>query len=229
MIDFDKPIDIINHSVKINDIGILQFMYPNFIILDKPVLFSDKPIIYTGNSKYINNIKALGVDYISVTELAEIDMTQRDVFLNIVFSHHNRKVPKYLQAFYKDLDDSLFRELCEQFWITGKWPLKEYDNTGAFLEFLDSFKTDTLTITKTYLQLLNKVGAEYIEMSMLTFLNRVVINGANVSKWYRKVINNFKLSKGKSIEPAITNYANTEVYNSELRVLNLILDLNKRY
>ena len=67
MIDFDKPIDIINHSVKINDIGILQFMYPDFIILDKPVLFSDKPIIYTGNSKYINNIKALGVNYISVT------------------------------------------------------------------------------------------------------------------------------------------------------------------
>ena len=66
-------------------------------------------------------------------------------------------------------------------------------------------------------------------MSMLTFLNRVVIDGANVSKWYRKVINNFKLSKGKSIEPAITNYASTEVYNSELRVLNLILDLNKRY
>ena len=41
-----------------------------------------------------------------------------------------------------------FKELVEQFWITGKWPLKEYDNTGAFLEFLDSFKTDTLTITK---------------------------------------------------------------------------------
>ena len=39
-------IDIVNHSVKIDDIGLLQFMYPDYIILDKPILFIDKPIIF---------------------------------------------------------------------------------------------------------------------------------------------------------------------------------------
>ena len=53
----DNKISIVNHSVKITDMGLLQFLYPEFIILDKPVLYSDKPIIFTGETKYINQIK----------------------------------------------------------------------------------------------------------------------------------------------------------------------------
>ena len=79
-------IDIVNHSVKIDDIGLLQFMYPDYIILDKPILFIDKPIIFKGETKYINQIKSLGVDYIIITELAEIDLTRREVLLEVVFA-----------------------------------------------------------------------------------------------------------------------------------------------
>ena len=57
-------IDIVNHSVGVDDIGLLQFMYPNYIVLDKPVLFTDKPVIFTGETKYVNQIKDLGVNYI---------------------------------------------------------------------------------------------------------------------------------------------------------------------
>lgn len=220
---------IINHSVKVEDIGLLQFMYPNFIVLNKPVLFTDKPIIFTGDNKYLNQIRDLGVDYILVSELAEFDLTNRLTLLEIIFAKYKRKVPKYLLEFYNDLDEYEFKELVEQFWITGKWNLKEYDNTGAFLEFLISFKTDTVNITKTYLKLLNKVGAEYIEMSLLTFLNRVVTPSNKLSKWYQKVIDEYKLSKKDLIKPALYNYIESPIYNTELRIFNLILDLNKRY
>lgn len=222
-------INIVNHSVICNDLNLLQFFYPNFIIVSEPILFSDKPIIYTGDTKYFNQIKSLGVDYISVTTLGEYDLTKREILLDMIFSKYNRPIPKYLQAFYKDLDDNTFIDLCKQMWISGKWNLKEYDNTGVFLEFLKSFKTDTYNITKTYLQLLDKVGAEYIEMSLLTFLNRVVDNSVQVSKWYKKVIDDYKNSKYDLIKPAIYNYCESSIYRTNLRLLNLILDLNRKY
>lgn len=222
-------INIVNHSVRINDLGLLQFMYPNYIIANKPLLCSDKPIIFTGETKYINQIKNLGINYIFVSYLGEIDMTSRDVLLDIAFSKYNKKVPKYIQEFKNDLDDNLFMELIKYLWVTGKWSLKEYDNTGAFIEFLKSFKTDTYNISKTYLSLLDKTSAEYIETSLLTFLQKVVTPGAKTSKWYKQIIDEYRNSKKDLIEPALNTYIDTKVSNSELRIFNLILNLNKRY
>ena len=220
---------IINHSVKIKDLGLLQFMYPDFIILNKPVLFASRPIIFTGDSKYVNRIKELNVPYILISELAEYDLTNRLILLNVAFAKYNRKVPKYLLTFYEDLDENTFIDLFKTFWITNKWMLKEYTSSGAFLEFLQSFNTDTYNISKTYLQLLNKTGAEYIEMSLLTFLNRVLNPSTKLSKWYQKTINEFTSSKYPLIKPAIENYISSPIYNTELRIFNLILDLNRRY
>lgn len=222
-------LSIINHSVKIKDIDFLLFLYPDYIITDKLPMFSDNNIIWIGESKYINKLKELNINYIVVSSVGEIDLNDRLTLLDVVFSKWKRIIPKYLLEFYQDLDDSTFREQVEYMWVTGKWRLKEYDNTGAFLEFLRSFNTDTVTISKTYLQLLNKVGAEYIEMSLLTFLNRVVIPTNNISWWYKKVIEEFKRAKYNSIKPAILNYMNSPIYNTELRVFNFILDLNRRH
>lgn len=135
----DNKIEIINHSVKTTDIGLLQFLYPDFIILDKPVLYSDKPIIFTGETKYINQIKNLGVPYISLSALAEYDLTDRLTLLKVAFSKYNRPVPKYLLEFYEDLDDFTFRELVEYYWITGKWTLKEYNNSRSIFRVLTKF------------------------------------------------------------------------------------------
>lgn len=224
----DNKISIVNHSVKTTDIGLLQFLYPEFIILDKPVLYSDKPIIFIGETKYINQIKNLGVPYISLSALAEYDLTDRLTLLKVVFSKYNRPVPKYLLEFYEDLDDTTFRDLVEYYWITGKWTLKEYNNSGAFLEFLQSFRTDTITMVRTYLNLLHKTGAEYIRVSLFTFLNRVLTPSGKISKWYKKVIDNYKMSKQQLIKPAINNYIESPIENEELKILNLILDLNRK-
>ena len=223
-----KNITIVNHSVKIDDLGLLQYFYPDYIILDKPALFIDRPIIYTGDNKYLNQIRNTGVNYILISELAEYDLTDRLTLLKVVFAKYHREVPKYLLEFYEDLDDYTFIDLVKEFWITGKWNLKSYDNTGAFLEFLYSFKTDTVNITKTYLQLLNKTGSEYIETSLLTFLNRVLNPSANLSKWYQKTIDEYTASKKDLIEKAINNYVDSSITNSDLKIMNLILDLNRR-
>lgn len=222
-------IDIVNHSVKVKDIGLLQYMYPDYIILDKPVLFSERPIIFTGETKHINRIKNLGVNYIIVSVLPEIDLTDRLKLLEVVFAHHKKKVPKYLLAFYEEIDEITFMDLVKEYWITGKWRVKEYTNSGLFLEFVKSFKTDTYTIAKTYIELLNRTGAEYIETSLLTFLNRVVVPSGKLSNWYKKIIDEFRTSKYDLIKGAMTNYLDSPIDNVELKIFNLILDLNKRY
>lgn len=224
----EDRISIINHSVKITDIGLLQFLYPDYIVLDGPVLYSDRPIIYIGETKYLNQIKSLGVNYISLSAVAEYDLTDRLTLLKVVFSKYNRPVPKYLLEFYEDLDEGLFRELVERYWITGKWSLKEFNNSGAFLEFLQSFKTDTVTMVRTYLNLLHKTGAEYIRVSLLTFLTKVLNPSSKISKWYKQVIDNYKKSKADLIEPAINNFIDSPIDNEELKILNFILDLNRK-
>lgn len=221
-------IDIKNHSVKISNLGLLQFMYPNFIIIDKPILITDNPVIYTGETKYINQIKNLGQEYIIVSQLAEYDLTDRKTLLDVAFTKYNKKIPKYILEFYEDLDDNTFMDLFKEFWITGKWNLKEYNKSGVFLEFLKSFKTDTLNISKTYLDLLNKVEAEYIEVSLFTFLHRVTISEGKLSKWYQQVINNYKQSKYELIEPAINKFIDSNISNNELKIFNLVLDLNRK-
>ena len=66
-------------------------------------------------------------------------------------------------------------------------------------------------------------------MSLLTFLNRVVLPSGHLSKWYQKIIDDYRISKYKFIEPAINDYIESPIYNSELRIFNLILNLNRRY
>ena len=222
-------INIINHSVKIKNIEFLQFLYPNYIIIDKPILFTTRPVIFTGETRHINRVKGLGVNYIIVTELAEYNLTERLTLLEVVFSKWNRKVPKYLLEFYEDLDDETFMEQVKIMWVTGKWHLKEYDKSGIFLELLMSFKTDTYKIARTYISMLDRISSEYMELSILTFLNRVTTQKGKISKWYQKVIDDYKLNKASLIKPAIEKYMGSKIKNTELRVFNLILDLNKKY
>ena len=221
-------INIINHSVKIDSIDRLQFFYPDFIVLNKPVAFIDKPIIFTGETKYLNQIKALGVDWIFVSTLAEYDLTKRDVLLDMVFSKYNKKVPKYIQEIQDELDETLFNNLIDYYWLTGKWFLKELESSGLFLKFLQSFRTDTATITKTYLELLKDVSSDYIETSLLTFLYKVQHPNGKLSKWYKQVIDEYSISKKAQIPQAIIQYLNSPIENRELRTYNLILDLNQK-
>ena len=220
-------INIVNHSVECNDLNLLQFFYPNYVVLYKPVLFSDKNIIFTGSIEYTNQMNSLGVDIIYVNNTCDYNLNDRKVLLEMVFSKWNKEIPKYLD-FYNDIDYDLFINLCKQCWITGKWYLKSRDKSGVFVDFLKCFKTSTYNITKTYLELLNKTGPEYIEVSLLTFLNRVVNNNENVNKWYLKVIDSYRNSKMMLIEDAVNNYCDSSIYRTDLRLLNLILDLNRR-
>lgn len=225
-------LDIIGHSVSVKNIELLQFMYPNFQIIDKPIMIATNPIIFTGETKYINQIKSLNVPYIIVSTLGEYDLNDRLTLLEIAFSKYNRPVPKYLLAYYDKLDDYQFMDLFEYYWITGKWPLKEYDSIGKFVELLKSFKTDTYIITKTYVELLNECTSEYLETCLFTFLIKVLKLKQNSkvkreSKWYAMMLTDYAQLKKRYIKPAINKYINSNIDNPDLKIYNLIINLNK--
>ena len=206
-------------------------MYPNFIITDKPLLIATNPIIFTGETKYINKIKELNVPYIIVAALGEYDLNDRLTLLTIAFNRNNKHVPKYLLEYYDKLDDNEFMSLFQYYWITGKWPLKEYDGLGKFIELLQSFKTDTYNISKTYFNILDERSSEYLETCLFTFLNKVMkLEGNKVkreSKWYAQMLIEYAQLKKNYIKPAIDNYLKTDVENPDLKIYNLIIDLNK--
>lgn len=151
--------------------------------------------------------------------------------LTVAFNRHNKPVPKYLLAYYDQLDEYEFMDLFQYYWITGKWPLKEYDNIGKFVELLKSFKTDTYNITKTYFNLLNECTSEYLETCTFTFLNKVMkLKGNKVkreSKWYALMLLDYAQFKKPYIKPAIDNYLRSEIENPDLKIYNLIINLNK--
>ena len=226
--------EIIGHSVRVDDIGLLQFMFPDFIIIDKPILFTDRPIIFTGETKYINQIKEIGVPFIIVNKLAEIDLTNRLNLLEVIFSKYNKTPPKYLvlsdkgKPLYERIEEPDFIEAVKMYWVTGKWYIKELDDIGKFILLLDSFNTNTFEITRTYLKLLNEVGSEYLETCLLSFISKLVNPGGNTSNWYNKRIKEFSASKKQLLHRAMENYINSPVENNELKVFNLIYDINKK-
>lgn len=99
---------------------------------------------------------------------------------------------------------------------------------GKFIKLVDSFNTNTYEITRTYLDLLNEEGSDYLETCLLTFISKIVNPGNGGSSWYKKRIKEFSAAKKQLIPTAMNNYLNTKIENNELKVFNLIYDLNKK-
>jgi hypothetical protein len=226
--------ELIGHSVRVNDIGLLQFMFPDFMVTDKPLLFTDRPIIFTGETKYINQIKELGVPFIIVNKLAEINLTDRLTLLEVIFSKYNKTPPKYLVAsedgkpLYERIEEPDFIDAVKMYWVTGKWNIKELDDIGKFVLLIDSFKTNTLEVTRTYLNMLQEVSSEYVETCLLSFISKLVNPGGSMSNWYKRRIKEFSAAKIQLLPQAMNNYINSPVENNELKIFNLIYDINKK-
>lgn len=68
-----------------------------------------------------------------MNKLAEINLTDRLILLEVIFSKYNKTPPKYLvqkdsgKALYELFEDREFIELVKFYWVTGKWMTKELD------------------------------------------------------------------------------------------------------
>lgn len=157
-------IDLVNHSVKPNGAELLPFFFPNFKVITGNCLSLDGPIIYTGPVKYLNRLKSFEQPIISVTTLGEFDLTDARTLVNMTYTKWNQKVPDRLAKYVDKLDYNEILEAVKIHWVTGKWPIKKYNKSGAFVHLLEAFSVDTYTALTTYLQLLE---SKYTSRSLL--------------------------------------------------------------
>lgn len=68
-----------------------------------------------------------------MNKLAEINLTDRLILLEVIYSKYNKTPPKYLvqkdggKALYELFEEREFIELVKFYWVTGKWMTKEVD------------------------------------------------------------------------------------------------------
>lgn len=224
-----KEVDLINHSVKPGNLELLQFFYPNFKVIDTDVMILDGPVIYTGPTEYLNKIKSFGYPVISVTTLGEFNLSDPRVLVNMTYTKWNQKVSDRLAKYVDKLEYWEILQAVKIHWVTGKWTIKKYNKSGAFLTLAESFNTDTHNVLVTYFNLLeNKYNtAAYMEKSILSFLEKIASGSTDNSYWYNRILKHYKKGKRKLLEQAIDKYIRVNIWNKDLKVFNLLQDLNR--
>lgn len=147
-------VNLVNHSVKPNGAELLPFFFPDFKVVNDNCLIIDCPIIYTGPVKYLNRLKSFEQPIISVTTLGEFDLTDARTLVNMTYTKWHQDVPDRLAKYVDKLDYNEILEAVKIHWVTGKWPIKKYNKSGAFVHLLEAFSVDTYTALTTYLELL---------------------------------------------------------------------------
>ena len=134
-----RKIDIINHSVKPNNVELLSFFYPDFKTISDNVMIVDGPVIYTGDTAYLNRIKNFGHSVISVTSLGEFDLSDNRTLVDMTFSKWSQEVPARLVKFIDDLDYDELLNAVKIHWVTGKWTIRKYSKKRSFYNISRKF------------------------------------------------------------------------------------------
>lgn len=223
--------DIINKKVSGN-LELIRFFYPSFIVIDSVDKINEnvKKIIYIGDiSKeeelqekcFSNNIK-----FIIVTKaFSEINLNNRLILANIVFSKYNRLVPKYLLDILDSLDEHVFLECIKEYWLTGKWKVKKLDNEVGFLDLIENINKSSVDLYKAYFSL--NINKSTILSSLITFFMRIKQNDyRDISKYYYRKLKSFNESRLYKVSKGIERAIEFNIDNYELKILNLLYQMN---
>ena len=219
-------VSLIGHSVSTESLGLIQFFYPNFKVMDKPSLFINSPVIWTGDAKYLNFLKSSGISVISVTKLSEYNLLDKDTLLHLTFSKWGKPVPKYVYNMKDILEYDMVLDYVKYHWVSGKWILKEYNSIALFLNFINNLSFNNRNAIADYFNLVDKTGIDFLDKSMFSFIARVVGVSTSDSVWYKQAAKIFNTrDKRHNIKIAIDNYLNSSIDNKELKLMNLVQDL----
>lgn len=212
------------------DIGLIKFFYPNFKLISGVEYFTDYDgvifIVNSSNMSIASKIKEMGVPYILVSDSCEVDLTDRTTLLEFIFSHHNKKVPKYLDEIKDVLDYGTFYELVKIYWVSGSWVLKEYNPANAFIEFIDSFNTIKKSeFIGKVINLMDICPVKVLESMLLSFLLKVNNPDTPIKGSYGKAILSFRKNKHIPVDEAVLKSLSSPVDNEYLRLFNFIVSL----
>lgn len=215
--------------INIDNLELLQFFYPEFIIKDE-IGFRDieNKIIYTGRMR--KNLKSYleenTKDFISTVGKVDVDLSDEYKMLDFVFSKHNRKVTKKVKNSVDMMDDEDFLFCVKSYWVLGDWVYYLEDEELSMFDLFLSTIGSTINMIETYYQLLEKYPYYVVESSFFTFLKKSKeYEEMELSPGYMRLLSNFDAKSGDNLKSSVMKYMKKEDIDDRLRFLSLLLDL----
>lgn len=213
-----------NISIRSNNIGFIEFLYPNYTLTKEYSPFIEGGVIFDGDSKYLPMFRDAGIPYIYVKGTPEYDLTIPETLLNFVYEKWDKKPPQRLIDYFNSYDkvnDELIG-IAKDIWVRGKYTLE--DNIDVRIENLYGLfaRGATYDLMKEYLTLSGDMNVERLFYSIQRMLK--LANNVNSIKSARTK-NNIKAfveSRGVRIEPALMGYLYSPADNVELKMLKLL-------
>lgn len=224
-----KKVDLVGHSVKFPNSELLTFFYPQFKTINDNVMIVDGPVIFKGKTEYLNRIRDFGYPVISVTSLGEYDLSDNRTLVNMTFTKWGKEPSARLCKYIDTIDYNELLEYVKIHWVTGRWTMKKYSKSGAFVRIAEAFITDTPTVLSTYINLLDDKynSGAYMEKSVFSFLEKVASQTKGNSAWYNKILRQYSKNKRHLLKQGIDKYIRVNIWNKDLKVFNLLQDLNR--
>ncbi len=174
--------ELINKEVICSNIGILQFMYPNFkIISNKNEIIDDTPFIYIGSRVELKRIKESNIPHIIVSNVGDYDLDDREALLALAYKKHNMEVSEQYYALIK-LDYNDFLYIWKHLWVLGELLPIVIDTENIFRGLLEFIDCPRLFIKK-FLSICNTSNVKVIEKVLVNFMIDSIKGTETNNKW----------------------------------------------
>lgn len=198
---------LIGKTVKIKNVALLEFMYPDFIVKDKLFFDNDNKIIYTG--KLRNNLKDYlkknTKEFINTVGPYDIDLDDREILLEFVYSKYGKEPKESVKEVLLNASDEDFYSYIKSYWIIGKSKLDKIDVT-----IFDLYKNITKPkneILKILFKLFQHYNPIMIESSIITFIEKAInYSEINASGYYLKILKEFHDKNKNKLKSILLKY-----------------------
>lgn len=223
--------ELINKEVICSNIGILQFMYPNFkIISNKNEIIDDTPFIYIGSRVELKRIKESNIPHIIVSNVGDYDLDDREALLALAYKKHNMEVSEQYYALIK-LDYNDFLYIWKHLWVLGELLPIVIDTENIFRGLLEFIDCPRLFIKK-FLSICNTSNVKVIEKVLINFMIDSIKGTETNNKWLISRQRLFASLYAKNIKSALVRHfkqcqhLNCPILNLFLLLIDIIYGCN---
>ena len=186
---------IINKSVKIKDVHLLNIFYPDYETKDCLLFDKENNIIYTGPTRknlleYLKNNTKSFIN--TVGPMYDYDFDNREVLIEFINFKYSKKLKEDRIHVLLEMPDEEFYRLIKTVWVSGKWGSLEKTDTSIF-DLFKVFGKSRSEALKTYFSLLEFYSSSMIESSILTFIEKSLnLEEVNASPYYIRLLKDFR-------------------------------------
>lgn len=218
--------ELVNKRVICCDVGILQFMYPNFkIVRSKNEIFDDTPFIYIGNGLDIRKIEKYDIPHIIVSNAGDYDFNDRETLVDLAYQKYNKEISNkdylWINSSYND-----FIYNWKHLWVMGELPSIEIEIENIFhslIEYIDC----PILFYKKYWEKCIDTNVDRIEEVLLHFILGSIEGENRDDNWLYSRKQVFLHLYRKNLNPAINKHFKRCKYinDKRFRLFELLYDI----